>query len=291
MNDIKSLQITVSEIKGVTLLCESHIVSFGPGGLLKVPERLGYAGDDLLCFPTEEEANDIGNLGAPFSSVCDIFKLGLVPSVSRILLSAGFVITEQMTGVVWIRCDPSKKIGTKNSIVVSSSLPDPPNEECSSEGARHHLNPMVRHRMKALCEEVCPRDLDGHMLGDRTVCGESRPPWCLAKIMHDLRQEFDEKDLMSVETKAIRFMSTNARVYKRLKNLTEQDWANMRLADRKRQEALKTEMERSSESWKNSPYGLCWQTQGMRRQPTNEELLVLSERQFDGKTTSAPTSK
>ena len=121
-----SLQITVSEIKGVTLLCESHIVSFGPGGLLKVPERLGNARD--------------------------------------------------------------------------------------------------------------------------------HPPWCLAKIMHDLRQEFDEKYLMYVETKAIRFMASNARVYKRLKNLTEQDWANMRVADRKRQEALKTEIERSSESWKNSPY-------------------------------------
>ena len=66
--------------------------------------------------------------------------------------------------------------------------------------------------------------------------------------MHDLRREFDENDLMSVETKAIIFMANNARVYKRLKNLTEQDWANMRLADRKRQEALKTEMERSSES-------------------------------------------
>ena len=73
--------------------------------------------------------------------------------------------------------------------------------------------------------------------------------------MLDLRREFDEKDLMSVETKAIIFMATNARVYKRLNNLTERDWANMRVADRKRQEALKTEIERSSESWKKSPYG------------------------------------
>jgi hypothetical protein len=145
--------------------------------------------------------------------------------------------------------------------------------------------------MKALCEEVCPRDLDGYMIGERSVCGETRPPWCLAKIMHDLRREFDEKDLMSVETKAIRFMASNARIYKRLKNLTEQDWANMRVADRERQEELKKEMERSSESWKNSPYGFCWQTQGMRRQPTYEELLVISERQYDAKTTSAPTSK
>ena len=85
--------------------------------------------------------------------------------------------------------------------------------------------------------------------------------------MHDWRREFDEKDLMSVETKAIKFMATNARVYKRLKNLTEQDLANMRVADKKRQEALKTEIERSSESLKNSHYGWCWQTQRMRRQP------------------------
>ncbi len=102
--------------------------------------------------------------------VCDIFKLGYVPSVSRILLSVGFVITEQLIGVVWIRCDPSKKIGIKNSIV-SSFLPDPPNEECSSEGGQRHLNPMVRHRMKALCEEVCPRDLEGYMLGEKVYVG------------------------------------------------------------------------------------------------------------------------
>jgi len=109
--------------------------------------------------------------------------------------------------------------------------------------------------------------------------------------MHDLRREFDENDLTYVETKAIRFMATNARVYKCLKNLTDQDWANMRVADRKMQEALKTEIERSSESWKNSSYGWCWQTQGMRRQPTYEELLVISERQYDAKTTYAPNSK
>jgi hypothetical protein len=61
INDVKSIQIILSESNGETLLCESHIVSFGPGGLLRVPEPLGYVADDLLCFPTEEEANDIAN--------------------------------------------------------------------------------------------------------------------------------------------------------------------------------------------------------------------------------------
>ncbi len=60
--------------------CESHIVSFGPGVLLKIPEKLGYAADNLLCFPSEEEREDIANQGAPFNAVCDTLVIGRVPS-------------------------------------------------------------------------------------------------------------------------------------------------------------------------------------------------------------------
>ncbi len=86
-------------------------------------------------------------------------------------------------------------------------------------------------------------------------------------------------------------MAHTERINKRLKNLTEQDWANMRVADRTKNEALKNEIEYSFESQKKSPYGWCWLTQGMRRYPTNEELHVISERNYDAKTTFVPTSQ
>ncbi len=75
------------------------------------------------------------------------------------------------------------------------------------------------------------------MRGERSVCGEKRPSWCLVKVMHDLGREFDANDLKFVEINAIRFMAYTARINKRFKNLTAQDWANMRVADRTRDEA------------------------------------------------------
>jgi len=144
--------------------------------------------------------------------------------------------------------------------------------------------------MKKLCNEVCPRDLEGNMLGERSVGGEKRPAWCLAKIMHDMGRAFDASDLKFVEPKAIRFMAHTARISKRLRNLTEHNRANMKAVDKAGNETLKNEIKSSFESWRKSLYGYCWLTQGMRRQPTKEELHVISERIYDAMTASLPTS-
>jgi hypothetical protein len=42
-----------------------------------------------------------------------------------------------------------------------------------------------------LCNEVCPRDEAGIMLVERSLGAERRPPWYIAKIMHELDREFD----------------------------------------------------------------------------------------------------
>jgi hypothetical protein len=55
MNNIKGIRINVSTINGESILCEMHLIVFGPGGLLRVPERIGFVADDLLCFPIEED--------------------------------------------------------------------------------------------------------------------------------------------------------------------------------------------------------------------------------------------
>jgi hypothetical protein len=145
--------------------------------------------------------------------------------------------------------------------------------------------------MKELCNEVCPRDVDGAMLVDRSVCGEKRPAWCIAKVMKELEAEFDESDLKGVEEKATSFIARNALLNKRLRNLTDQDWANMRPSDMAKKAALKKEMELCYERWSNSPYGYCWLIQGLRREPTSEEINVILKRRFDAKTTSVPTTQ
>jgi len=77
--------------------------------------------------------------------------------------------------------------------------------------------------MKELCKEVCLRDADGVMLADRSVGGEKRSAWVIAKVMEDLEREFDEHELRGIKGKTIRFIDRSALAGKRLTTLAEQD--------------------------------------------------------------------
>ena len=61
--------------------------------------------------------------------------------------------------------------------------------------------------MKELFKEVCPRDVDGVVIVDRSVGGEKRPAWVIAKVMEDLEREFDEHELRGIKGKAMRFIA------------------------------------------------------------------------------------
>ena len=207
------------------------------------------------------------------------------------LLSAGFRISEDMVAVAWIRCDPAHKLFLRTSLVSSDSHAFS-TEACPSEGSRYFLPPMVRTRMKELCNEVCPRDDDGVFLAKRSVGrGEKRPAWFIAKIMQDLKQEFHQYELKGVQEKAMRFISRTSQVDRRLTTLTDQDWTDMLDVDRTRNAALLKKIEDSHESWRKSPYGSCWVEQGMRRQPTIEELQIIAKRNFVGMTIHDPAPK
>ena len=290
MTEVNYVSIQVSTNGGESLLCETHLIGFGPEGMLGIPERLGYAAKDLLCFPTKEEKADLGNQGAPFSAICEALKHCSVSSFSNMLLSAGFVIAENLTGTLWVRCDPAKQISLKlpNISTTSHVLRT---ETCSSRGSRRHLNPMVRTRMKEVCNEVCPRDDDGLMLWERSAQGVKRPAWCISKIMHELEQEFDAADLEGVQDKAMSFMARNAQAYRRLLNMTDQDWLNLREAEKKRMIEVKDSVELSFENWKKGPYGYFWLIQGLRRQPSAEELDVFSKRKFEANCNLVPTTQ
>jgi len=79
MNDVQQVCIYVSNIDNKCLLEETRCIAFGPGGSLEVPNRLRFAAEDLLCFPTKEEIPEIANKGAPLSTLCDVMKLGCAP--------------------------------------------------------------------------------------------------------------------------------------------------------------------------------------------------------------------
>ena len=96
--------------------------------------------------------------------------------------------------------------------------------------------------MKELCNEVFPSDDDGLMLGERSARGLKRSAWRIAKIMHELKQEFDALDLEGVEDKAMSFMSRNTQMFRRLRKMTEQDWMDMREGDKKRNIDLKRKL-------------------------------------------------
>jgi len=54
---------------------------------------------------------------------------------------------------------------------------------------------------------------------------------------------------------------------------------------------LKQGMELCYERWSNDPYGFRWLIQGLRRQPTSEELNGIFKRRFDEKTKDVPKTQ
>ncbi len=99
-NDVQQNRIHVSTIDGECLLQETHRIAFGPAGLLRVSGRLGFAAEDLLCFPTREEIPEIASKEAPLSLICDILKLGFVPSLSTLLLGEGYDTFKESVAMV-----------------------------------------------------------------------------------------------------------------------------------------------------------------------------------------------
>jgi hypothetical protein len=269
------------------LLEETHCIAFGPGGLLQVPDRVRYAAQNLFCFPTREEIPEINNKGAPLSAVCDVMKLGCVPSLSALLLAAGYYISEESVAMIWVRADKAQE----KNFGGSCSIPIQTGETGSSQGLRHHLSAKVRSRMVMLCNEVCPRDEAGIMLVDRSQGAERRPSWCIAKIMHELDREFDVSELRGVKEKVITYISRTAVLFKRLQNMTEEEWLSMSQDSRERKREMLKELKVAAESWKNSPYGYLWIKEGMRRQPTANEINLCEKQTMEAVSAPVPPAR
>jgi hypothetical protein len=258
------------------LLEETHCIAFGPEGLLRFADTLGFAAEDLLCFPAKGDISEIKNKGAPFSVVCNILKLGCVPSLSVLLRGAGYNISDESVAMVWVRADPTNE----KTLGGSCSVPILTRDTCSSEGSRHYLSGKVRSRMAMLCNEVCPRDEAGIMLVDRSLGADRRPPWCIAKIMHELGRDFEVSELRGVQDKIVTYISRNAALFRRLQNMTEEEWLSMSEDSRDKKRRMLVDFEDAAERWKHSPYGYFWLHEGMRRQPTQDEIELCAQRKM-----------
>ncbi len=66
MDTIINLLLFIVNNNGEIIFKETHDIFLGPEGLLRVPERLGFRVEDLVCFPTKQKAQDSSNMGVPF---------------------------------------------------------------------------------------------------------------------------------------------------------------------------------------------------------------------------------
>jgi hypothetical protein len=66
MDTVTHIRLEATTIDGKPFLSETHNIVHGPVGLLRVPGRLGIAGEHLVCVPSKEEADDISNKRTPY---------------------------------------------------------------------------------------------------------------------------------------------------------------------------------------------------------------------------------
>ncbi len=121
---MKRIRIDVLTESGAPLLTETHNLSYGPLGLLRVPKRLELFIDDMVCFPSKEESMDSSNLGVLYDAVCNTFPPGCGPVYTKTLVSTGFSISDDFVCLLWIRaastinttpvtCDTASKSRTR----------------------------------------------------------------------------------------------------------------------------------------------------------------------------------
>jgi len=177
---ITRVRIDVSSRDGNILLGETHSIQIGADGLLGVPGRLGYKPASMLCFPSEEQTGDVTNRGDPFKSICNLFLPDNVSSIETKLQDVGYEISEGSVAQIWVRVGGFKRSSCDNNVGDTGFNTDSP----SSQLSRMQFLANVKVRMKQLCNEMCPRNSDGVMLGERAQKGDiKRPAWCTAHII------------------------------------------------------------------------------------------------------------
>lgn len=228
---VTHVRLDVLSHDGSLLLGETHSIKFTTGGLLEVPVRLGVNPSSMLCFPTKEEAMDPTNRGDPFTAVCNVLTPGTGTDNTPAFVNTGYSVSEGGTAQLWVRADANVCCPVSSSANGQTGFPL---EEPSSQISREHLTPEVKARMKTLCDEICPRSVDGVMLCERSLTGVKRPSWCIDEIMKIMGEEFDASLLKGAREKARKYMRNCAFDFKRLRSYSHEDWESMGESEREK---------------------------------------------------------
>ena len=214
-------------------------------------------------------------MGTPYDVICSIFEAGRGPCIATVLKSADYTVCAKSCAYLWVRapkpreCSETRKLDDGILLTTTTSGSETPKTNLSNN--RKHLSPRVRWRMKELCNSICPRGEDGVMLSESSK-GKKRPAWCIHAIMDILRSEFESSELDGVQEKAMVYMSRNALMFTRLKQLSEIQWLAMEEKARESKRALLDEHSIAADTWRKSAYGYMWEDRNIKRQPTVQEL-------------------
>ena len=205
MSSVTNIILKVVAKDGQLMLSETRDIFLPADGLLLVPERLGVTAEELVCFPSKENASDLANMGAPFSAACDALHQTLAAPIAQTFSSAGFTVSDNGLLEILAR---TKSLG--------NSIKGPPTG-CSNTISNHDLMTTSRFRLREevinrieeLCNTFCSRCGDGIFLPERAHGreGMTRPTWCIESIMDTLSKEFEHHQLTGARSAATRHMA------------------------------------------------------------------------------------
>ena len=115
MDIVTHIRIELSASDGKPLLSEKHNVVHGLVGLLRVPGRLRIVGEDMLCFPSKDEAADISNKITPVDVLCASFQARCGPVMATHMKAAGFSVSEDSVATIWVRAEATNETSNTNA--------------------------------------------------------------------------------------------------------------------------------------------------------------------------------
>ncbi len=111
MDTVTNIRLEISTKDGKHLLSETHNIVHGPEGVLRDPQRLGLVAQDLVCFPSKKETDNVTNKGIPYDVLCASFLAGRGPYIATVLKTADFIISAKSCAYIWARVEnPSESL-------------------------------------------------------------------------------------------------------------------------------------------------------------------------------------
>jgi len=184
MNDVQQVCIYVSTIDGDCLLEETHCIAFGPGGLLQVLDRLRFAPEDLLYFPTREKIPEITNKIRPCSTCsvstwkyiqCDAPPKKLRGQIVIHVLRV-YLLMLMCVALIWCRSPLVIRVPIVSKQVQDEARKSIVDEHLPLCGLQPNLGGLAREAEIDIANVNCRKQKDQHARGWQVVVDLVRRP-------------------------------------------------------------------------------------------------------------------